>query len=84
MDYKSKDAVTLEEKRDRLRIISLNTAAKVQRAERKHQYWFDENDTRLNALLDEQSRAESKALQRRTRSSTDRLPQARSKLQKFT
>jgi len=61
MDYKSEDVVTLEEKWDRLRIMALNTAAKVQRAERKNQYWFDENDTRLNALLDEQSRAESKA-----------------------
>jgi len=70
------DGVTFEERWEKLNISAFNTAAKVLgRAERKHQDLFDDNDA---------NKAKSKALQRRIRRSTDRLAQARSKLQKYS
>lgn len=54
MVYKNDNCLTLAERWDSFKISTLNTAAKVlDRAERKHQHWFDEDDAKLNALLDD-------------------------------
>jgi len=81
MDYKYDDGAILDESWGRLKLSALNTAVKVLGRAKKHQDWFDENDAKLNAVLDERNKAKSKVLQRRTRSSTERLMQVQIKLQ---
>ena len=85
MDYKDDENMNLEERWAKLKTSAYNVANEILgKPERKHQDWFDGDDVELNNLLEERDKAKAKELQRKTRSNTAKLAQARSKLQKYT